>query len=75
MARAAGVSLGSLTYHFPSPADLLREALQTVVENEIARRTPHMKTRAGPPPPAAPVQDGLGALGLVLDGLPDQLVV
>jgi AcrR family transcriptional regulator len=39
VARAAGVSLGSLTYHFPSQSDLLREALQTFVDGEIARVT------------------------------------
>ncbi|WP_019634077.1 TetR/AcrR family transcriptional regulator [Actinomadura atramentaria] len=37
VARAAGVSLGSLTYHFPSQSDLLREALQTFVDTEIDR--------------------------------------
>ncbi|MQY02915.1 TetR/AcrR family transcriptional regulator [Actinomadura macrotermitis] len=39
VARAAGVSLGSLTYHFPSQTDLLREALQTFVDAEIDRIT------------------------------------
>ena len=37
VARAAGVSLGSLTYHFPSQSDLLREALAAFVDAEIAR--------------------------------------
>jgi AcrR family transcriptional regulator len=39
VAKAAGVSLGSLTYHFPSQTDLLRESLQTFVDAEIARVT------------------------------------
>ncbi|MFF5259346.1 TetR/AcrR family transcriptional regulator [Actinomadura viridis] len=39
VARAAGVSLGSLTYHFPSQSDLLREALRDFVDTEIARIT------------------------------------
>ncbi|MBA9007041.1 MULTISPECIES: TetR/AcrR family transcriptional regulator [Thermomonospora] len=42
VARAAGVSLGSLTYHFPSQTDLLRESLRTFVDNEIARITGHL---------------------------------
>ncbi|HEY8481690.1 MAG TPA: TetR family transcriptional regulator [Spirillospora sp.] len=42
VARAAGVSLGSLTYHFPSQEDLLREALHTFVEDEIARITEYV---------------------------------
>ncbi|WP_018655202.1 TetR/AcrR family transcriptional regulator [Actinomadura flavalba] len=37
VAKAAGVSLGSLTYHFPSQQDLLRESLQTYVDTEIER--------------------------------------
>lgn len=39
VAKAAGVSLGSLTYHFPSQSDLLRESLQAFVDSEIARIT------------------------------------
>ncbi|GAA3950109.1 TetR/AcrR family transcriptional regulator [Actinomadura viridis] len=39
VARSAGVSLGSLTYHFPSQSDLLREALRDFVDTEIARIT------------------------------------
>ncbi|MEU6035541.1 TetR family transcriptional regulator [Actinomadura sp. NPDC047616] len=43
VARAAGVSLGSLTYHFPNQSDLLREALHTFVDEEIARITAHVE--------------------------------
>jgi AcrR family transcriptional regulator len=39
VAKSAGVSLGSLTYHFPSQEELLREALRTFVDTEIARIT------------------------------------
>ncbi|MEU8796992.1 TetR family transcriptional regulator [Spirillospora sp. NPDC048819] len=46
VARAAGVSLGSLTYHFPSQDDLLREALHTFVDDEIARITAYVNTLA-----------------------------
>ncbi|WP_067482198.1 TetR/AcrR family transcriptional regulator [Actinomadura hibisca] len=42
VARSAGVSLGSLTYHFPSQTDLLRETLQTFVDAEIERITAHV---------------------------------
>jgi AcrR family transcriptional regulator len=37
IAAAAEVSLGSLTYHFPSQASLLREALLLYVGEEVAR--------------------------------------
>src|SRR5690606_5602412 len=37
VAAAAGVSLGSLTYHFPSQVDLLRESLLLYVGEEVAR--------------------------------------
>jgi AcrR family transcriptional regulator len=37
LAQAAGVSLGSLTYHFPSQATLLRESLFLYVGEEVAR--------------------------------------
>jgi DNA-binding transcriptional regulator YbjK len=37
IAADADVSLGSLTYHFPCQAELLRESLSLYVEEEIAR--------------------------------------
>jgi AcrR family transcriptional regulator len=37
VAAAAGVSLGSLTYHFPSQAELLRESLLLYVGEEVER--------------------------------------
>jgi AcrR family transcriptional regulator len=37
IAAAAGVSLGSLTYHFPSRASLLRESLLLYVGGEVNR--------------------------------------
>lgn len=37
VATAAGVSLGSLTYHFPSQVDLLRETLLLYAGNEVRR--------------------------------------
>ena len=58
VARAAGVSLGSLTYHFPSQEDLLREALHTFVDEEIARITAYVTALAdaGLGPAQAPDQ-------------------
>jgi len=58
VARAAGVSLGSLTYHFPSQEELLREALHTFVEEEIARITAYCTALAdvGMGPVQAPDQ-------------------
>lgn len=37
VAAAAGVSLGSVTYHFPTQRALLRECLQAFVDAEVAR--------------------------------------
>jgi DNA-binding transcriptional regulator YbjK len=37
VAAAAGVALGSLTYHFPSQTQLLREALLLYVQEEVER--------------------------------------
>ncbi len=37
VADAAGVSLGSLTYHFDSQVDLVRESLMLMVGEEVAR--------------------------------------
>ncbi len=37
IAAEAGVSLGSLTYHFPSQAELLRESLILYVNEEVVR--------------------------------------
>lgn len=39
VARSAGVSLGSLTYHFTSQQDLLRSCLEAFVDDEVARIT------------------------------------
>jgi AcrR family transcriptional regulator len=39
IATAAGVSLGTLTYHFPSQTALLREAMLLFVEEETAKLT------------------------------------
>jgi AcrR family transcriptional regulator len=42
VASAAGVSLGSLTYHFPSQPDLLRESLHRFVDEDTGRIAAHV---------------------------------
>lgn len=37
LAREAGVALGSLTYHFPSQTEMLRESLMLYVSEEVER--------------------------------------
>ncbi len=54
IAAVAGVSLGSLTYHFPSQAVLLRESLNLYVTEEVARLeaiTSELHSRRPPPSP------------------------
>lgn len=53
LAEAAGVSLGTLTYHFPSQASLLRESLLLFVGEEVARLgTVAAELRSRRPPPS-----------------------
>ncbi|MBK5229827.1 MAG: TetR family transcriptional regulator [Thermoleophilia bacterium] len=50
LAKEAGVALGSLTYHFPSQTELLRESLLLYVNEEVARLNAIAETiRAGEP--------------------------
>ncbi|HVC06509.1 MAG TPA: TetR family transcriptional regulator [Solirubrobacterales bacterium] len=52
LAAAAGVSLGSLTYHFPSQEELLRECLLIYVEEEVGRLeaiAAELRSRRPPP--------------------------
>lgn len=46
VAKEAGISLGSLTYHFASQTDLLRESLLRFVDDEVARITAITETLA-----------------------------
>ncbi len=55
IAAAAEVSLGSLTYHFPSRASLLRESLLLYVSEEVDRLeaiAAELRSRRPPPSPA-----------------------
>lgn len=50
LAREAGVALGSLTYHFPSQTELLRESMLLYVSEQVARLTEIADSiRAGEP--------------------------
>lgn len=54
VAGEAGVALGSLTYHFPSQADLLRDSLLLYAEEEVARLNAlAAELRAASEPPSA----------------------
>jgi AcrR family transcriptional regulator len=53
LAEAAGVSLGTLTYHFPSQASLLRESLLLFAGEEAARlQAVAAELRSRRPPPS-----------------------
>ncbi|MCW2946553.1 MAG: transcriptional regulator, TetR family [Actinoallomurus sp.] len=56
VAAAAGVSLGSLTYHFPSQAELLRASLCRHVDEEINRIGAIAVKLAGITPDQAPAE-------------------
>lgn len=55
VAASAGVSLGSLTYHFSSQAQLLHESMILYVEEETARREQIARELAGQEPSAEQV--------------------
>ncbi|WP_424189991.1 TetR/AcrR family transcriptional regulator [Actinokineospora sp. G85] len=48
IAAEAGVSLGSITYHFATQTELLREALLLFVREETARLAEFSRQRRGP---------------------------
>lgn len=58
VAAAAGVSLGSLTYHFPSQAELLRETLTRYVDEEIDQISAIATGLAGVTPDQAIAETG-----------------
>ncbi|ASR33905.1 TetR family transcriptional regulator [Prauserella marina] len=63
----AGVSLGSLTYHFPSQTALLREAMLLFAADETARLGELARARKAD---ELSVEDAAVAVGRVLEGLP-----
>jgi AcrR family transcriptional regulator len=64
VAAAAGVSLGSLTYHFPSQAELLRASLVRHVDDETARIGKVAVRLAGTTAEEAPAETARAMAGL-----------
>ncbi len=73
VAAAAGVSLGSLTYHFASQAQLLRESLLLHVEEETARRRQIAQELAEEKPGVQQVAEAVERLVAVASEIPRQI--
>lgn len=73
VAAAAGVSLGSLTYHFTSQAQLLRESLLLYVEEETARREQIARELAAEKPGVERVAGAIEGLVATPSEIPRQL--
>jgi AcrR family transcriptional regulator len=73
VAAAAGVSLGSLTYHFTSQAQLLRESLLLHVEEETTRRQEIAQELSGQKPGVQQVAEAVERLVAVPSEIPKQI--
>jgi AcrR family transcriptional regulator len=73
VAGAAGVSLGSLTYHFTSQAQLLRESLLLYVEEETARRERIALELASEKPGVEQVAEAVERLVAIPSDIPQQI--
>jgi AcrR family transcriptional regulator len=73
VARAAGVSLGSLTYHFSSQAQLLHESLLLHVEEETVRREQIARELAAEKPGVRQVAEAVEQLVAVPSEIPQQI--
>jgi DNA-binding transcriptional regulator YbjK len=73
VASAAGVSLGSLTYHFTSQAQLLRESLLLHVEEETTRRQQIAQELSGQKPGMQQVAEAVERLVAVPSEIPKQI--
>ena len=73
VAAAVGVSLGSLTYHFASQAQLLRESLLLHVDEETARRQQIARELAGQKPGVQQVAEAVERLVAVPSEVPRQI--
>jgi len=73
VAATARVSLGSLTYHFASQAQLLRESLLLYVEEETARRERIARELATEKPGVERVADAIEGLVATPSEIPHQL--
>jgi DNA-binding transcriptional regulator YbjK len=69
VARAARVSLGTLTYHFDSQRTLLREALDLFLDEETARLSTLTEQLASAP---VTVEDAARALEAILETEPER---
>jgi len=73
VASTAGVSLGSLTYHFASQAQLLRESLLLHVEEETARRKRIARELAEENPGVQQAAEAVERLVAVPSEIPQQI--
>lgn len=73
VAAAAGVSLGSLTYHFASQAQLLRESLLLHVDEETARRQQIAQELAAGKPDVQQVAEAVEQIVAVPAEIPQQI--
>jgi DNA-binding transcriptional regulator YbjK len=73
VAAAAGVSLGSLTYHFANQAQLLRESLLLHVEEETARREQIAQKLAEEKPDVQQAAEAVEQLVAVPSEIPEQI--
>jgi AcrR family transcriptional regulator len=73
VAAAAGVSLGSLTYHFASQAQLLRESLLLYVEEETARRERIAHELANEKPGVERVAEAVAQIAAAPSDIPHQI--
>lgn len=73
VASLAGVSLGSLTYHFDSQTQLLRESLLLYVQEETARREQIALDLAGDRPDVEQVAEAIEQLVAIPADIPRQI--
>jgi AcrR family transcriptional regulator len=73
VAASAGVSLGSLTYHFTSQTQLLRESLLLYVEEETARREQIARDLASEKPDVEQVAEAVEQLVAIPSDIPQQI--
>jgi DNA-binding transcriptional regulator YbjK len=73
VATTAGVSLGSLTYHFASQAQLLHESLLLYVEEETARRRQIARDLASEKPGVEQVAEAIEHLVATPSDIPRQI--
>jgi AcrR family transcriptional regulator len=73
VATAAGVSLGSLTYHFASQAQLLHESLLLYVEEETSRREQIARELAARDPNVEQVAAAVERIVATASDIPQQI--